>query len=274
MPASVVSEATLLERARSGDSRAVEQLLERHERQVYRFSLRMCGHEAEAQDVLQETLLAAWKHLPEFRGEARLSTWLYQVARSFCLKQRRLREGQPREHEALDSEEVQQQVTPPEDARVHAREVGQVIEVAMRSLPADYREAVLLRDVEGLSTEDAAEVIGIHVGALKSRLHRGRLSLKQQLASVLDERPAALECPELAAELAAYAGSDIDQAACEQIERHLSGCVRCATACESLKRTVSMCRAIPGGEVPASVKAAVRSAVRLAWPDDENLRSP
>lgn len=122
----------------------------------------------------------------------------------------------------------------------------------------------MLRDVEGLSAEEAAEVVGIEVGALKSRLHRARMQLKQSLAAVLDDQDTDLGCPELQQALSSYAASEIDQAACAQIEAHLEKCPRCTAACESLKRTVSMCRAIPGGEVPAPVRAAVRHALRFA----------
>jgi RNA polymerase sigma-70 factor (ECF subfamily) len=144
--------------------------------------------------------------------------------------------------------------------------VGEVISAAIAGLSAEAREAIVLRDVEGLTAEQAAAIVGIAPGALKSRLHRARLALKQQLSAVLDEHPEGIACPELAQELSAYAGSDIDQAACERIEQHLSGCANCRQACEALKRTVSLCRAIPGGEVPASVKAAVRRALRAVVP--------
>jgi RNA polymerase sigma-70 factor (ECF subfamily) len=258
------SDAELIERIKRGDASATDELLRRHETRVYRFGLRMCGNEDDAREVLQETLLAAFKHLPTFRGDAQVSTWLYQVARSFCIKQRRRREGEPSVHESVDAAEVQRLSAdePRGDSKAHAREVGQLIQAAISTLQADHREALVLRDVEGLSAEEAAEVAGIEVGALKSRLHRARLALKQQLAAVLDEHDDALSCPELAQDLAAYAASEIDQAACEHIEVHLTKCARCAKACDALKRTVSMCRAIPGGEVPAPVKAAVRQALR------------
>jgi RNA polymerase sigma-70 factor (ECF subfamily) len=261
---SLPSDAELIERIKAGDARATDELLRRHEARVYRFGLRMCGNEDDARDVLQETLLAAFKNLPTFRGDSQVSTWLYQIARSFCIKQRRRREGEPAELESVDATEVKQLHgdEPQGDARTHAREVGVLIQAAINTLQADYREALVLRDVEGLSAEEAAEVVGIEVGALKSRLHRARLALRQQLAAVLDEREDAVACPELAQELAAYVASEIDQAACERIERHLSKCARCTKACDSLKRTVSLCRAIPGGDVPAPVKAAVRHALR------------
>lgn len=259
------TDAQLLERMKNGDAKATEQLLARHERQIYRFGLRMCGNEDDARDVLQETLLAAFKNIGTFRGDAQLSTWLYQVARSFCIKQRRRREGEPAQHESMEGAEATAVAADASglDARAHAHQVGQVIQAAMNTLEDDQREAIVLRDVEGLSAEEAAQVVGIEVGALKSRLHRARIQLKLSLSAVLDDKNTDLGCPELQQELMAYAASEIDQAACARIEAHLEKCPRCTAACESLKRTVSMCRAIPGGEVPAPVRAAVRQALRL-----------
>jgi RNA polymerase sigma-70 factor (ECF subfamily) len=258
-------ERALIDRAVGGDAKAMNELLARYEQRVYRFGLRMCGNEDDAREVLQETLLATFKNLPGFRGDAKLSTWLYQVARSFCVKQRRRHEGEPAQHESTESPEVKAVASeaPAADHRAHARQVGEVIQAAMNTLPGDHREALILRDVEGLSAEEAADVVGIEVGALKSRLHRARVALKQSLGAVLDAGDTELGCPELQQELSAYAASEIDQAACARIEAHLAGCPRCTTACESLKRTVSLCRAIPGGEVPAPVKAAVRQALQL-----------
>jgi RNA polymerase sigma-70 factor (ECF subfamily) len=244
----------LLTKARAGDSAALDELLKRHERSVYRFGLRMCGNEDAARDVLQETLLAAFRNLRSFRGDASLSTWLYQIARSFCLKQRRPADAGEEEARAVASP-----ASPP-DERAHAKEMASLIQAAIGSLPAEAREALVLRDVEGLSAEEAARVLEVSVPALKSRLHRARLALSAQLAAVL-EAPEAAACPELAAELTAYAAEEVDQALCLRIEQHLGSCARCAKACEQLKRTVSLCRAIPGGDVPAPVKAAVRAAL-------------
>jgi RNA polymerase sigma-70 factor (ECF subfamily) len=253
----------LLARARDGDAHAMEQLLAKYELRVYRFGLRMCGNEDDARDILQETLLAAFKNLRTFRGDSQVSTWLYQIARSFCIKQRRRLEGQPAEHEPVEAQEARQVVadTPPGDLSTHAREVGALLQAAIETLRPDHREALVLRDVEGLSAEEAAEVVGIEVSALKSRLHRGRLELREKLAAVLGDSHDA-PCPELAHELTQYAAAEIDQATCAAIEAHMARCPRCSAACDSLKRTVSMCRAIPGGEVPSAVKAAVRMALR------------
>lgn len=260
------AELDLMTAARNGDAKAMERLLALHEPRIYRFGLRMCGNEADARDVLQETLLTAFKNISSFRGDSQLSTWLFQVARSFCIKQRRRREGEPATHDSLEdasARSVASESTGP-DGRTHARQVGEVIQAAIGTLSDDYREALVLRDVEGMSAEEAAEVVGIEVGALKSRLHRARVQLKQSLAAVLEDQSTDLGCPELQQELSAYAASEIDQAACARIEQHLAGCSHCTAACDALKRTVSMCRAIPGGDVPAPVKAAVRAALTRA----------
>ena len=269
MPMSV-SDRDLLLAARAGDARSIDALLTRHEQQIFRFGLRMCGNEDDARDVLQETLLAAFRGLHEFRGEAQLSTWLYQIARSFCLRSRRRGAGEPEGMVPIEKREAESIPTPDAtpDARAHAREMGELLQAAILSLSDKQREIIVLRDVEGLSAEEAAQVMGIEVSALKSRLHRARAELRERLVAVLGEDSelgGEPPCPELAEELTAYAAEEIDQATCTRIEEHLKRCPRCAGACAALQRTVSFCKQIPGGEVPAPVRAAVRAAL-LATP--------
>lgn len=174
----------LIEAARSGDDKAVDELLARHERQVYRFGLRLCGSEEDAKEVLQETLLAAFRGLHAFRGDAALSTWLFQVARTHCFRLRRRRVGAPEELQPLDAPAVtrvaSEEAAP--DMASHARQVGAVLQAAILALPEAQREAILLRDVEGLTAEEAARVVGIEVRAFKSRLHRARLRVREHLS--------------------------------------------------------------------------------------------
>jgi RNA polymerase sigma-70 factor (ECF subfamily) len=247
------SDAPLIAAAQAGDRHAVEELLARYEERIYRFGLRMCGDEESAREVLQETLLAAFRNLPGFRGQASLSTWLYQIARSFCIKQRR----GVRPTTALDAALADRGPAP--DVQLHARQIGEALANAIAALPSEQREVLVLRDVEGFSAQEAADVVGIEVGALKSRLHRARMALRSQLAGVI--AGSAEPCPELAQELTAYAASEIDQATCVKIEQHLASCPRCSGACDALKRTVSLCRSLPGNAVPAPVRAAVRGAI-------------
>lgn len=247
-------ETELIAAAQAGDREAIDALLTRYEQRIYRFGLRMCGDEESAREVLQETMLAAFKNLPGFRGQAALSTWLYQIARSFCIKERR----GARAHASLDDAEPADQAPPLPD-QLHARQLGEALATAIRALPHDQREVLVLRDVEGLSAQEAADIVGIEVGALKSRLHRARTALRERLAGAVASAPD--PCPELADELTAYAATEIDQAACVKIEAHLATCPRCTGACDALKRTLSMCRGILGDVVPAPVRAAVRGAL-------------
>jgi RNA polymerase sigma-70 factor (ECF subfamily) len=247
------TDAALVAAAQGGDRAAIEELLARYEQQIYRFGLRMCGDEESARDVLQETMIAAFRNLPGFRGQAALSTWLYQIARSFCIKERR----GTRPTKELDTALADPAPTP--EMHAHARQIGQALSAAIGALPADQREVLVLRDVEGLSAQEAADVIGIEVGALKSRLHRARMALRALLSDVVVTAPE--PCADLAQELSAYAASEIDQATCVKIEEHLATCPRCTSACDALKRSVSLCKSIPGDAVPAPVRAAVRGAI-------------
>jgi RNA polymerase sigma-70 factor (ECF subfamily) len=142
-----------------------------------------------------------------------------------------------------------------------------VLRAALASLPDHYREVLLLKDVEGLSAEEVAEVVQEKVPAVKSRLHRARLELRRLLEPVLGDGTGAAEaapCPELAEELAGYAGGEIDRHSCERMEAHMATCRRCSDVCESLKSTVRMCSRVDGDEVPAPIKAAIRQALASA----------
>src|SRR5579872_1247710 len=147
-------------------------LLARHAPAVYRFGAKMCRDPEDAKDVVQDTLLAAARGLREFRGGASLSTWLFTIARSFCVKKRRRRVGEPTETIALDSEGTRgiAATDAPPDAAAEDRELGAALEAAIAALDPMYREVLLLRDVEGLTAPEVASVLGISVDALKSRL--------------------------------------------------------------------------------------------------------
>lgn len=259
-------EQQLIEKAQQGDAAAMEALLARYEKQVYRFGLRMCGSEDAAKEVLQQTLLTAFKSLRSFRGQAQLSTWLYQIARSFCGKTRRRRADEPAMVEALETPEVRgvasDSASPEELA--HGRKIGELLQAAIAALPEAQREVLILRDVEGLTADEAAKVLEIEVANLKTRLHRARAALREHLSVLLEPGDAGGECRALSDSLADFAAADIEKATCEQIEAHLATCERCAQECQTLQKTVSLCRRIPGDAVPPPVKVAVRRALEQA----------
>ncbi len=263
----------LLERARLGDRQALEELLARHQAQVYRFGLKMCRNPEDAEDVLQDTLLAMARGVQDFRGASSISTWLYTIARSFCIKKRRRSKFAPADPHSLDTEagaEAARLADPsrsPEDALAE-KQVERALDRAIGALEPKYREVLLLRDVEGLTAPEVAEVLGISVQAVKSRLHRARLSIRANVAPLLgvpaEAGPARPEaCPDILTRFSQHLEGEIGPEVCAEMERHLEGCAPCRGACNSLKRMLALCRtAGPGARVPASTQASVKAALR------------
>lgn len=267
------TDQTLLDRARSGDAQALEQLLERHQAQVYRFGMKMCGDPEDAQDILQETLLAMARGVRDFRGASSISTWLYTIARSFCIKKHRKSKFAPAEVSSLDTDAAHEAAKladladGPEDA-LAGKQIEHAIGQALSALDPMYREVLVLRDIEGLTAPEVAEVLGVTVQAVKSRLHRARLSVRAHLAPLLGVPPDAAAsapegCPDVLTLFSQHLEDEISPEVCGEMERHLAGCSRCRGACDSLKRTLALCHAAgPAAPVPPSVQASVRVALR------------
>lgn len=262
----------LLAQARAGSAQALEQLLERHQAQVYRFGMRMCRDPEDARDVLQETLLAMARGVRDFRGASSLSTWLYTVARSHCIKKRRKSKFAPPQERSLETDVAQEARRLPDPARapdeeLAGRQVDRALEGAITGLEPIYREVLLLRDVEGLTAPEVAEVLGVSVQAVKSRLHRARVAVRDAVAPLLgtpDAAPAAPgTCPDVLTRFSQHLEDEISAQDCVEMERHLAQCARCRGACDSLKNTLALCRtAGPALEVPADVQASVKRALR------------
>src|SRR5688572_24511945 len=177
----------LLDRARAGQREALEQLLERHQAQVYRFGMKMCRDPEDAKDVLQDTLLSVARNVRDFREGSSISTWLYTIARSFCVKKRRKSKFAP-QGAAAPLDAAAEHVADPRaaaDEAVASKQVERALEAAIAALEPMYREVLLLRDVEGLTAPEVARVTGVSVQAVKSRLHRARLAVRQQVAPLL-----------------------------------------------------------------------------------------
>jgi RNA polymerase sigma-70 factor, ECF subfamily len=261
----------LLTAARAGDRVALERLLDRHQSSVYRFGVKMCREEEDAKDVLQETLFAAARHLPDFRGGSSMSTWLYTIARSFCIKKRRTSKFAPQRIESLEAQgEAAAEVAdggrgPEEDAAGH--ELRVVLDEAIASLEPMYREVLVLRDVEGLSASEVAEVMGLSVEAVKSRLHRARVAVRERVAPHLAVGPDGTAqpgagCRDVVELFSRRLEGEIDGNACAELEAHLAGCASCRGRCESLRSTLTLCRRAGVAVVPKDVAASVRTALR------------
>jgi RNA polymerase sigma-70 factor (ECF subfamily) len=184
-----------LEDLQAGDPLAFAQLVEQNQGQVYNLALRMLNDAQEAEDVLQETFLNAYKALPDFEGRSSLSTWLYRIASNASLM--RLRKKRPDtvsvdEPLTLDAgDSVPRQLVDwsnlPEDELL-SNESRHVMDKEVSNLPETLRIVFVLRDLEGLSTAETGEVLGLSEGAVKTRLHRARLKLRESLSNYFAER--------------------------------------------------------------------------------------
>ena len=260
----------LLAAARQGDAAALEQLLVRYQPHLYRFGLRMCGNEEDAGDVAQESLISMARSLRDFRGDSTVSSWLYTIARRFCIKKRRRSKFAPAREEPLDAPGIDAQrladPAPSPEQTATNRELQRALVRAIDGLDPAQREVLVLRDVEGLSAAEVAKVLDITVAAVKSRLHRARVAVRESLAPVLgrpsDEPARDSVCPDVLTLFSQHLEGDIDPAVCATMEAHLARCGRCRGTCESLKRILAICHQLPTPDVPASVEASIKASIQ------------
>jgi RNA polymerase sigma-70 factor (ECF subfamily) len=189
-----VNEQRLLQRIKEGDKSACAECIDLHSPGVYRLALRMVSSPEEAEDIVQETFLNAFRTIDAFEGRSRLGTWLYRIAYNAALM--RLRKKQPLyvsiDPPALEEEEM---VTPiqlfdwcclPEDD-FQTSEARTELERAIAELPETLRAVFVLRELEGLSTEETAQVLNVSLSNVKVRLHRARLWLRERLSTYFTE---------------------------------------------------------------------------------------
>lgn len=185
------SEDPILAAAQRGDREAIGRWLRRHEGLLRRFARRLCRDDEAAKDVLQESMLAAARSLPQFRGDSPPSSWLFAIARSFHAKQRRRRVGEPAACEPLDELRPELQAladaAPTPDVVVEGRQLDCAITAAIDELDEVQRRVVILRDVEGLTAAEVGAELGISAEAVKARLHRARVALRGRLTPMLED---------------------------------------------------------------------------------------
>lgn len=180
----------------AGDASAFTPFVESFQQRIFQYTWLMCGHREDAEEVSQDTLLKVFESFDKLQDPERVKAWVFRIAKNYCLMKRRKsvfapdRElsldelmpnanGEPRRMQVPDNAELP-------DAQALRSELNSELERALRELPEIYRSAVLLRDVEGLSGAEAAEVLELSEDTLKQRLHRGRLALRKSLAGYLE----------------------------------------------------------------------------------------
>lgn len=177
----VDADRELVERARAGERAAFDQLVERYQRRLLRLVLRLLRDQAEAEDVVQETFLKAYRALPRFRGESAFYTWLYRIAingaRNAILRRRLRGAG------AVAS--PPQDIATPESMLL-SKQVMATIDAAMEALPLELRTAIVLREIEGLSYEEIAQIMECPLGTVRSRIFRAREAIARRLRPLLD----------------------------------------------------------------------------------------
>jgi RNA polymerase sigma-70 factor (ECF subfamily) len=247
-----------------GDDTGLEQALTLLQNTVFSFSMRVCGHREDAEDTMQEVLLKSVPQLPKFDSPKALVVWLYRVAKNRCLMNRRKSKFAPAHELSLeelvpDRKELEQLSSDrkinPESFAIRSEEASR-LRNAVQKLPPQYRIVLVLRDMEGLTDDEVAEITGIRAGTVRVRLHRARLFVRKELMRTWnaridkktrpqrhprqENRPA--RCKAMFAELSDYLDEQLDVSLCEELERHMAGCEPCQAFIATLKATIEQCR--------------------------------
>ena len=172
-----------LRQAQSGDDAALDELIALIQPQLQRLSMKICGHTQDAEDVMQDSLLAVARGIQGFRADSSLSTWMYTIARRFCIRRRAKKAGEPSQFVPLEHLPSMPQgftfIEPDRAAQLQQQWV--LLQEALVQLDIKYREVFVLRQIEGLSAAQVSEVLGISQDAVKSRLHRARKHVREAL---------------------------------------------------------------------------------------------
>ena len=180
----------LIRAINSGQTDKFHDLVKRYEQKLYNFSLRMCRDHSDAEDMIQETFLNVFRYLKDFRYETKFKNWLYKVAASTCIKKRRKSKFAPEKELSLDDflpanetevpDHVPDWALMPLDKLLN-QELSSTINQEILSLPKKYRLVIVLRDIEGFSTAETAQILNLSPSNVKVRLHRARLYLRDKL---------------------------------------------------------------------------------------------
>jgi RNA polymerase sigma-70 factor, ECF subfamily len=180
----LLSDAAVVERVCVGETALFEVLMRRHNQRIYRCVRSILRNEAEVEDVMQQAYLAAFRHLAEFKGRSSVATWLTRIAVNAALSRLRLQgrfTAPAPDEEGEDAMSLWPSAAPDPEQHAIAHELGQLLETAVDALPACYRTVFVLREVEGLSTVETAETLGLTEPVVKTRLHRAKAQLREQL---------------------------------------------------------------------------------------------
>jgi len=274
---SEIEEAVLL--LQQGGDQALEQALALLQNTVFSFSMRICGQRQDAEDTMQEVLVKSLPQLAKFDSPKALLVWFYKVAKTRCLMSRRRSKFAPKEALSLeelmpDRQELERLsgdgTINPESLAIRSEAADRLRE-AIQRLPPQYRIVLVLRDMEGLTDEEVAEITGLRSGTVRVRLHRARLFVRKELVKArifqlgpssrltssevrTEEMPKPARCKAMFAELSDYLDQQLDSSLCDKLQKHLEGCSPCKAFLASLEATILECRKSPA-EHPSNERA-------------------
>ncbi|MCB1034489.1 MAG: sigma-70 family RNA polymerase sigma factor [Acidobacteria bacterium] len=250
---------------------AVPALVERLGDKVFAFSLKFCGNREDAEDLVQETFLQAFRGWDRFEGRSSPSSWLYTIAAHACQRMRRKKAGEPPHVDSLDAEL-------PDGPALVARlpgtgdgpleeelrkEAAEIVDRSLARLPVEFRLPLVLKEIGELPLKEISEIVGVKEATVKTRVHRGRLALRGELVRALGrEEPAASVHPNQVCR-------DLLQAKLESMDRGVDLdipaellCDRCRAFLESLDFAAEACRWVQGGELPEKVRRSLVQELR------------
>lgn len=254
---SEIEEAVAL--LKSADPDSMEKALALLQQSVFSFSMRVCNQREDAEDTMQEVLLKTVPLLSRFQNAKALGVWLYKVAKSRCLMSRRKSKFAPKQELSLEElmpDRAELAILAkgasinPESFAIKSEE-AQWLRDAVQELAPEYRIVLVLRDMEGLSDDDVAEITGLKPGTVRVRLHRARLFVRKKIADCLrrdtvqarssphqDEPARSPKCKAMVAELSDYLDEQLDASMCAELEKHMDGCEPCQAFLSGLENTI------------------------------------
>lgn len=254
-------------------SQAVSQWMEEHGGKIYGLGLRLCGSPEEAEDLVQETFLEAFRHWDQFEGRSSPSSWLFTIASRLCRRRHRKRSGEPARMEPLekllpsgerDVPDVPDTGEGPLDESLR-REAREAVEAALPRLPLSFRLPLVLKDIADLSVPEIAQALGLREATVKTRIHRARLALRRELVKQLPRRPAppADHDRRVCLDLLQVKQEALDRGAPLPLAPS-ELCARCRSLFSTLDLTQEACHAIGRDELPPAIRDLLRRRLAAA----------
>jgi len=275
------------------DPTALEEALALLQDTVFSFSMKVCGQREDAEDTTQEVLVKSVSHLPKFDNPRALIVWLYRVAKNRCLMSRRRSKFAPKQElsfdqlmpDKLELELLAKEMpATPETQAIRGQQARRLREAVQR-LPPQYRIVLVLRDMEGLTDEEVAEITGLKPGNIRVRLHRARSFVRKELAHIDLERRAranaagqmrstsagnqpgrSASCKAMFAELSNYLDEQLDDSLCKDLEEHFQGCAPCRAFLASLENTIEQLREMPNARLDRASAVKIRTQLLATYP--------